>query len=522
MLHDWYYNKNVESKIRITLLSIFGLLLLSILILGGFNYQALKQQGETGMFSEYLIIKITNLEDKMLMARIYLRDYFIFEYSGDKPKANENKANFEQYAKEMLAAKDEYLSFLAEQIDPTFKARFLYNKVQADVDTFAAVAVDIAGLVQAESYAEAVQKFGVDCHLTATELLSTISNIKSLGVKLFEGQIESGKNFTKLTVFICLIIILLGLGVYLSSNKLVRKAIVSPLSALKKGANDLANGKEIALQSLPYMDEMAELISDFNRMSDSLFAEKKRVEQFNIERLEEQARSSNESEERALTLQAEADVILRNLQNLANGDLSYHTEDNINQPKNELMKQMMLTLRDAIKSISESLRKVSDSTSENIDKAHDGAGTIAEVTDTTQEIVDYAQGMSQSINKLKTVNEDITNIIEVINNIAGQTNLLALNASIEAARAGDQGRGFAVVADEVRMLASKTVEATKDIEELISRLHKETNNSVTQANLVSEKIAQSDRLAKKASQSLNDIVETSSSIDKALSVFHHY
>jgi methyl-accepting chemotaxis protein len=93
-------------------------------------------------------------------------------------------------------------------------------------------------------------------------------------------------------------------------------------------------------------------------------------------------------------------------------------------------------------------------------------------------ITGIVQNSVASVKSLDKKSQEISHLIQIINNIAEQTNLLALNAAIEAARAGESGLGFAVVADEIRKLAEQVGNSVADITDIIIGIQEESKKVV--------------------------------------------
>jgi methyl-accepting chemotaxis protein len=146
--------------------------------------------------------------------------------------------------------------------------------------------------------------------------------------------------------------------------------------------------------------------------------------------------------------------------------------------------------------------------------ALDGREQVQETVASISVLADGVSEAAERIQQLAGRVQDISSVLDVIRSIAEQTNLLALNAAIEAARAGDAGRGFAVVADEVRALAHRTQESTREIEEMIGTIRRESGDAVTAMQSSSELVQATLQVARRSGEALDAIACSISQINE--------
>jgi methyl-accepting chemotaxis protein len=129
----------------------------------------------------------------------------------------------------------------------------------------------------------------------------------------------------------------------------------------------------------------------------------------------------------------------------------------------------------ALEETSASSEEVHSVIRKNAEKSEAAAKHMTEAANRTVEANRSLGEMIASMDEITASSGRISEIIQVIDEIAFQTNILALNAAVEAARAGEAGMGFAVVADEVRNLAQRSAQAAKDTAALIGESISKSN-----------------------------------------------
>ena len=123
---------------------------------------------------------------------------------------------------------------------------------------------------------------------------------------------------------------------------------------------------------------------------------------------------------------------------------------------------------------------------------------------------------------LSAQSQRISDIIDVIDDMAARTHILALNAAVESAGAGGEvGERFGVVASEVKKLAQRSAGATREVRAVIAQVQAATNAAVmaTEDGLKeTEKGVQMAHQSGDANEDIIQMVERTAQLANAISL----
>jgi methyl-accepting chemotaxis protein len=316
------------------------------------------------------------------------------------------------------------------------------------------------------------------------KLLQQTVEIEQASSKITTRNVENNQQINNPGYFNIMITVIIGIVLAIITFTLTLRSVVSPVRKISDQLHKLSKNEGDLSQQLMVTgdDELSELSISLNHFIQQV---RQQITQL-IPIVEQLAKAvsdlsgqSQQTQQQMLAQQSATDSV-----NLNMHDMALHVEDVFQaaQHADNSMQTMKTTLQQSQQVIS---------------------GTLDSMNDFASDI----ESASAVIEQLNNDSQQVGSVVDVIQSISEQTNLLALNAAIEAARAGDQGRGFAVVADEVRTLASRTKQSTTEIQAIIERLQKGSEQAARVMTRSREKSQLTMSTTGSASESLSSITD---------------
>ncbi|URZ06165.1 methyl-accepting chemotaxis protein [Clostridium felsineum] len=313
------------------------------------------------------------------------------------------------------------------------------------------------------------------------------------------------KTASVIGIVIILLIISISILSFTVATYLIN-TIVSTIKKLVNYATSIAeNDLALADIDIKSSDELGVLAEAFNKMKGNLRHLINRInnESSNVTDAAYNLQTNTEQSSKAL------EQIAVSVQELSEGAL-------IQADQAEKTVSVVNDLFKANKRISENAYKVLSTSDAATNAAVLGNEKLKKVIEQIKIVESKIVPVQSIAELLNQRSNEIKTVVDTITEIASQTNLLALNSAIEAARAGENGKGFAVVADEVKKLAEDSQNATVEITNMLLEIQEKSN--ALSKNMISgvQEIKESTSIAETAKQAFNDILNTSSDVDKQM------
>lgn len=310
----------------------------------------------------------------------------------------------------------------------------------------------------------------------------------------------------KIAVFKATISVLtvFGLFMLIFATYYGRRIIVKPIEKINRKLEEIASGEGDLTQELEVTtrDEIGQLSSNFNKfvttirnMVVEISASSSNLETVcdSLEVITDEVSTSSEK------LSSITSEIAEGATDQATDVMS--TAENLSELGEEI--NVISSISELMKTSSIDIKKINDVSQKSMDDLY----LI------NQDNIVISNEINNEIGRLYEDILRISQITDVITEIASQTNLLALNASIEAARAGEHGKGFAVVANEVSKLAEESNKSTVEISSIVSEIQSQVDNTrklmvkvLDSSNIQSESVRKSKKDFDNVSESIDGVL----------------
>lgn len=325
-----------------------------------------------------------------------------------------------------------------------------------------------------------------------------------LGNQLKESAVESSYNAISsasdsLAKTMLVLIVSAIAAIVLSFILLIitSRSISNNLKNIVLKSDEIAKGN-LNTKPLKYegKDEVGQLSASINKMGESLHKTIAEVSEVSQAVDTQSAMLFVASEE----VKAGSEQVAMTIEDMAQGATSQADNASVISQNTRSFSTDILRAGDHAKQLSQFSNEV-------LGVSTDGYRQMRESMQQMDRVHKVMKGSLSSIHSLEQKTQSITELVDVIQSIAGQTNLLALNASIEAARAGEAGKGFAVVAAEVRKLSEQVRESVSNITSIVTSITAETSAISSDLAAGYNEITKGSEAMEQSGQSFYDIKE---------------
>ncbi len=325
--------------------------------------------------------------------------------------------------------------------------------------------------------------------------------------------------------------------------------IAKPIAHMEEIVTKVSEGDFTARAEIKTNDELETLAKAFNGLLDERLTQLAKAEKENEmlnNSIIELLKASFQLSQRDLTVQVpvtedvtgpladainqmatETSKVLLNVRKLAD-DVAEATRQVKIQADNvakvaETERAVVATTMTELAAASEAMNKIAEVAQSCNEIAAEATRTtqiaLETVTGTVNGMGEIRETIHETEKRIKRLGErsqEISGIVDIINNIAERTHVLALNASMQAAAAGEAGRGFSVVADEVQRLAESSRNATSQISALVKNIQVETNDTIATMDKTIGQVVEGSRLAERAGEQMKETQDTTANLVKVV------